>query len=756
MPPDEVLKLCSSLLDATSFISCCKANKQLRRTCLTYALESDQRMRELLESSIVTAREDFTKGRPSINQVKWVLQECFESWGIIPLPTKLNLQNALLLAGADLTLVNLLIKAGARVTTPFLLSAAVGCKFGLGTWLRAHGSAGLSTGVSPMISNLCLCRTSSREQLQQLPPDLLFNWAATALSSHYYYIAELHNQEPMVSPAWTPTQVQHLLLLLVSGRSMIPADSPHVKTWLTALTALPSAAELKASPQCQAALQSVLAASLSGSLQAAGLQHILLEWIYSNQPLSPEQWYDLCMLGFTSSPKDHGSVRNLMQLAATAQNTTDPSYSSQHHLQLPFLQPAAGQAATQAQVLYFPAQALQQLLQQAMVRGRHNDFLDLVLHLPDSVSQLPQHVVDQLICQAAACDGTGRLLECMLATAPGNKLLPASLPLLLQLLSSYHYHHHAAITAASAARQSSSQPHGRQQQVPGYSYSSSSCSPSAKLCCSRQGNCNCSNSRGQGITASNLTYGQAQTAGPSASSSYSIGNSHQPRLEGSSTTQHAGGSSNMDSSSSGSPGSGTKQTYACRKPGRCTVCNLLEHVAAHAASPEIPVADKLSLLDLAAAHREEGLLGCMLRGLAFLAVSSTVGTLNYNATASAGCGAGGSSSSSHSGLQHQQPQKQPLRQHRHGVEEVAEGVGVLTVGGYQQLVTRGLQQHWPVHGLEQLLRQRVEEPGLSRGQIGELLRVAAGAGNKAGHEALVGLVIGADEVWMEQVVEQRW
>jgi hypothetical protein len=148
-------------------------------------------------------------------------------------------------------------------------------------------------------------------------------------------------------------------------------------------------------------------------------------------------------------------------------------------------------------------------------------------------------------------------------------------------------------------------------------------------------------------------------------------------------------------------------------------------------------------LDLAAAHREEGLLGWLLQGLGLLVAPSTAGgQRSNNMTGSAGCNGGRKSLYVPYGRLQQQQE--------------AERDGVLSVGGYQQLIGRALQQSWPVHSLEQLLRQGVEEPGLSRGQIGDLLRVSTGVENTAGRMVVVKEVAGAEEVWMEQCVEQNW
>jgi hypothetical protein len=79
----------------------------------------------------------------------WLLNEGCHAFGLVALPTALDLQGALLKARPDEEMVQLLVRAGARVSEELLLSALQQGVQGIEVWVAAHTELGLATGLHP-------------------------------------------------------------------------------------------------------------------------------------------------------------------------------------------------------------------------------------------------------------------------------------------------------------------------------------------------------------------------------------------------------------------------------------------------------------------------------------------------------------------------------------------------------------------------------------------------------------------------------
>ena len=184
----EVAQLCCPFLELQDICSLCQASKQLMTECLD--VHQDQLNQWLLKAVKAAPKAKLINRRQQISQnhlqlakvapISWFLKQCSKASGLIPLSTRLSLQGALLAAEGDLTLSVLLISAGARITQPFLLSAAQQRPTeGPVVWVKAYAYLGLTCSLHGVMHDLLLGLEISEDSVETLFPDELEDIAAS-------------------------------------------------------------------------------------------------------------------------------------------------------------------------------------------------------------------------------------------------------------------------------------------------------------------------------------------------------------------------------------------------------------------------------------------------------------------------------------------------------------------------------------------------------------------------------------------------
>ena len=153
VPPQEVVQLCSPLLDMDSFISLCQTSKDLHAHGISTFIANEPFAKQLL----ARAAKEMKQGRPgqdprTLFKVSWLLKQGIKAWGLIPLSTHLDLQGALISFGRHDLLADRFISAGARLSAELAVSAAFNptCSSSPLSWVQLTQEQGLASGLPPV------------------------------------------------------------------------------------------------------------------------------------------------------------------------------------------------------------------------------------------------------------------------------------------------------------------------------------------------------------------------------------------------------------------------------------------------------------------------------------------------------------------------------------------------------------------------------------------------------------------------------
>ena len=209
MPPCfEVTKLCLPLLDVASFTALSTSSKQFRTDVQEIGRDDKPLLRNFFnqEMKLYSKTSSYVKDPPvdqrTINRLREFLGLCCSLYGLIALPSVLDLQS-LLLHTTDPCLCKLLVSAGARITESFVTTAALANSFPrVYVWIEAFNALGVPTGLSPIVEAAgCDGRQVPLQEVIQLQPEDLFKLAALQTTC-----TKSFNSEKSAAPGmWPPT-----------------------------------------------------------------------------------------------------------------------------------------------------------------------------------------------------------------------------------------------------------------------------------------------------------------------------------------------------------------------------------------------------------------------------------------------------------------------------------------------------------------------------------------------------------------------
>jgi hypothetical protein len=311
----------------------------------------------------------------------WLLSEGCRTFGLVALPTALDLQGALIKAGRDEGMVRLLVRAGVRVSNELLLSALHQRVQGMEVWVAAHVELGLATGLNPASAAVLLREDGEEGMLEEAgtAPDRsllrtrVFEKMRYALWHSHYRPSSF---EWEVARDFSQEMVWELLQLV--------SCQPHSLVYVFKLLQLPAADDIPTKDMQQlllaAAVRSIEQGHTSNLYHLARALHLNAR--NSQAALAPlmQQLLDQAL-----AAQDSGAVEVLLSLGAS-QLSSD-------------------------QVFQLLLVMLQQRLNIRRVLGMH------VGRVPEMVAQLTPDQVRQLLQQAAKPQST-RQLEALLKHLP--------------------------------------------------------------------------------------------------------------------------------------------------------------------------------------------------------------------------------------------------------------------------------------------------------------------------------------------------
>ena len=252
LPSDEVVQLCTRLLDLQAIISLSRTSKQLREHAIVSIAQQDNLLQRWLQKAItaVTSSTSPASRQQHLGNIRWLLHQCSQKWGIIPLAARLDLQGALPAAKGHHLLVRLIIQAGARISQPLILAATNTPSSMPSTWLWAYKREGLATGLSAMLEAVCSHEpTETKRDNPGLAvpaaatPDDLLTAAAVALADPQQLPLLPILQHPSCK-LWTAPQLHHLLILTLTFKPSRGHSSYGRGKLIKHLLQLPAAADL--------------------------------------------------------------------------------------------------------------------------------------------------------------------------------------------------------------------------------------------------------------------------------------------------------------------------------------------------------------------------------------------------------------------------------------------------------------------------------------------------------------------------------
>ena len=178
-----MVELCASRISGGSFIALCMTCKELHFLGTKIFKERVDLVHEWVKEALACSKDEPQRYSTIL---KWLLGQAIKIWGITALPTKLDLQGALMHTNpADLA-ARIVISVGAQLTDDFIFAASSSFVLGRRSaeWVRLHKQLGLATGLSPALEDLCLNeRPLSGQQLQQLSAEESYHYLMVALTN---------------------------------------------------------------------------------------------------------------------------------------------------------------------------------------------------------------------------------------------------------------------------------------------------------------------------------------------------------------------------------------------------------------------------------------------------------------------------------------------------------------------------------------------------------------------------------------------
>ena len=229
----EVIEhVCLQLPDLRSMLALCLSSKTSMEACFSHM--TDQQLQQLLRKAVMehpyVIPGPQSLGWPlrqaaSRQAISWLLCQCCARWGIVTLPTRLDLQSALAETKDDAELCAMLISAGARFHVDHLTRAAH--TYAPASWLAIYKSLKLaSPTLPPLAAAVCAWEHMEAdtaiaaqqllpaEQLQALAPQEALALAKLTLSIISHDSRSVKLLEPQLTAWQCPAdELQQLLVV---------------------------------------------------------------------------------------------------------------------------------------------------------------------------------------------------------------------------------------------------------------------------------------------------------------------------------------------------------------------------------------------------------------------------------------------------------------------------------------------------------------------------------------------------------------